>query len=114
MYVTPKDVIKMAQGKMSNNELSRRMGKSRDYVNTLMSRRSVGAQVMVDMLDALDYDTIVRNRSTGDEVKISPSDADMIVPHSITISIANETLHERIEQLMSDGTLEQELSRLLS
>ena len=113
MYVTPKDAIKMMQGNMSNNELSRRMGKSREYVHTSISRK-IGAQVMIDILDALNCDTIARNRSTGEEITISPSNAEMIVPHSITITIADDKLHERIEQLMSDGKLETELYKLLT
>ena len=113
MIVTPKSAIEVARGHKSLNEVSVLMGKSENYATSMMARRSIGAQVMVDMLDALDYDTLIRNRSTGEESRISPSREEMIVPHALTISIQDENLRNRIVSCVDDGTLEDKLKGLL-
>lgn len=113
MIITPKGAIEMARGHTSLNDVSVAMGKNANYANNMMSRKTIGAQVMVDILDALDYDTFIRNRSTGEESRISPSREEMIIPYSLTISVQDKDLRDKIVSCMDDGTLEDRLKELL-
>lgn len=69
---------------------------------------------MVDILDALGYDTIVRNRSTHEEVRISPSREEVIVPHTLTLQIQDEQTYEHVSMLIESGEIEDKLKQLLA
>lgn len=114
MIVTPKDVIKLAKGDISNVSLSKTMGKNDNYVSVALATRSIGSQPMVDILDALGYDTIVRNRATLEEVRITPSREEVIVPHSVTLSIKDEDTYEKISALVDNGEIEDRLRELVN
>jgi len=113
MIVTPKDVIKMCKGDMSTTSLSRTMGRSDGYISSMLAGRSIGSQPMVDILDALGYDTIVRNRATHEEVRITPSREEVIVPHSLTLQIKDDDTYERVSELVETGEIEDKLRQLL-
>lgn len=113
MIVTPKDIIKMCKGDMSNASLSKTMGKNDNYVSVALATRSIGSQPMVDILDALGYDTIVRNRATREEVRITPSREEVLVPHSLTLQIKDDDTYERVSELVETGEIEDKLRQLL-
>ena len=112
MIITPKDAIALARGKLSYSDISRIMGKNESYISNALSRRTIGAQVMVDILDALGYDTIISNRNNGDSIRISPSSEDVIIPYSLTLSIKDESIRERLIRYQEDGTLETRLKEI--
>ena len=114
MIITPKDVIKLAKGNMSNVAVSKLMGKNDNYVSMIIAGRSIGSQPMVDILDALGYDTIARNRETREETRISPSREDMIVPYSITLQLHDATMFEKVSALVEKGEFEKRLKDIIS
>lgn len=61
------------KGKMSTIEVSQKMGKSRSFLSNYLSTGKVPSlELTADIMDAIDNDVLIRNRSTGEEIPIDP------------------------------------------
>lgn len=61
------------KGRMSTIEVSKKMGKSRSYLsNYLSTGRVPSLELTAEIMDAIDNDVVIRDRSTGQEIPIDP------------------------------------------
>ena len=61
------------RGKHSTMEASVRMGKKPFYINSAISKGAVpSADNLASIMDAIDYDLLVRSRQDGTEIIIDP------------------------------------------
>jgi hypothetical protein len=70
-----KDVLKslFGRGKHSTYDASERMGKSPTFVGSIVSKgRMPKLDTMAAVMDAIDYDLLVRSRQDGTEIIIDP------------------------------------------
>lgn len=61
------------KGKLSTREISLKMGRSHSYLSRYLYRESVpSSDNLAEIMDAINHDLLVRNRSTGEEIIIDP------------------------------------------
>ena len=66
------------EGKLSTTEISLKMNHSTGYLSKYRYRKSVpSTDVMARIMDAVDYDLLIRNRTTGEEILVDPDRHDM-------------------------------------
>ena len=63
------------RGKNSTVEASEKMGKSRGFIGSYVTKGNIPKlDTAAAILDAIDYDLVIRNRETGEEIIIEPNE----------------------------------------